>query len=500
MLTYDFSEDDVRKMVRQVVEQFDGTGWEYLAKHFPILLDDKMTMMDKFNLDMHDTFSFANKYYVGFSESRALAQITNYYSSNKLELSWSELKENIKDVIIHEYGHILLEHVFEKPMAKQLDAEAQVITAEIETNRGIPKEIRAKYFDDVIIADDKEDFKSVQPFITHKAVFDEVKRLRKQNDQDKQQMPEQSNNASSGDKDDNKKDKSDSEQPQQKPSKMPPTNQKSEQNSEQEKEQIKKPDHVGTMVQAMRDSQGNDNAPLQELLSELGLQASDDFKNSGDIQERLKILTELEQNNEIKKTLSKIKGSLVGDVCRERVGTYSRPSRRTGEDGLMRKGVKRGETKRPNILIALDESGSMNSTAVKTAATAVELVSKTIGRNRADITICSFSYGIHRQAKLKNYHSVVDQYYPTGGTNFGCVIELAKKLGCDVVLCIGDGEDSLPEETYGIKGLDVLITGFYGIEQTKQYQYTEKDRETGRRETLWLGNNKRRIEQFASNM
>lgn len=504
MDTYHFTEDDVRTMVKQVLEQFDGTGWDYLAKQFPILLDDKLPAMDKVNLDMHETCSFATQYYVGFSESRALKQITDYYSEKKLELGWGELFNNIKNILVHEYGHILLEHVFEKPMTKQLDAEAQVITAEIETNRGIPKFERAKYFDEVIIADDKDDYKSVQPYITHKAVFDEVKRLwQNHKNQQPKQEPQKDECSDSGGGGDNNEQKDEEQTGSNNESKTTPTEQKSEQDSEQKQDegekQVKQPDHVGTMVQAMRDSQSNDNAPQKELLSELGLQASDDFRN-GDINERLSILVELEQNNEIKKTLAKIKGSLAGELSKEKIGTYSRPSRKTGEDGMMRKGTKRGATKRPNILIALDESGSMNSTAVKTAATAIKLISRTIGRNRSDITICSFSYGINREAKLKNYQEVVDSYRPGGGTSFSSVIDRAKRLGCDVVICIGDGGDVLPNETYGIKWLDVLITSYHMIEQVKRYEYSDKDRETGRRETLWLGSNKRRIEQFASDM
>lgn len=511
MNVYSFSENDVRDMVKQCIEQFGGTGWEYLAKQFPVLLDDKLSAIDKFNLDAHDTFSFANQYYVGFSESRALKQITDYYSAKKLSLSWSELQENVRDVLIHEYGHILLEHVFQKPMTKQLDAEAQVVTAEIETNRGIPKSSRAKYFDEVIISDDKEDFQTVKPYITHKAIFDEVKRLWKSH-KDKQNNPQDdecSDNGGGGDNDKQKDSSGKEQQGSNSTTPTPSTDQKSEQNSgqeneqngaqsgDQQQEQIKKPDHVGTMVQAMRDAQSNDAQP-RDLLSELGLQASEDFKD-GDVHERLQILTELAQNNEIKKTLSKIKGSLAGELSKERIGTYSRPSRKTSEDGMMRKGTKRGATKRPSILIALDESGSMDTTAVKTAATAIKLVSKTIGRNRSDIKICKFNNVVTMVKPLARSDELVENYYPRGGTNFDSVINLARDSKCDVVLCIGDGMGTLPNETNGIKWLDILITPYGTVDNVKQYCYTDADK-NGRRETLWLGNNRRRVEQFAMDM
>lgn len=495
-MAYRFTEDDVRTMAKHVIEQFEGTGWEYLAKQFPLVLDKKLSLIDKVNLDQHSTFSFANQYYVGFSESRALDQITNYYSSKNLELTYGELEKNVKNVLTHEYGHILLEHVFTKPMKTKFDDEVQVVTAEIETNRGVHKADRAKYFDDIIISDDKPEFVSTQPYITHKAVFDEVKRIwKKIKEQEQKQQDDQcSNNGGNGQNDQNK-DKSGKEQAQPKNAKSSPDGSQSQSSSEQQS----KPDNVGTMVQAIHDASGNDNAPQRDLLSELGLQASEDFQN-GDINERLQVLTELAYNSEIKKTLSKIKGSLAGELSKEKVGTYSRPSRKASDDGLMRRGTKRGATKRPSILIALDESGSMDSTAVKTAATAVKLISKTIGRNRADVTICSFSCGINRKAKLRNYEQVVNSYNPRGGTNFASVIDLAKREKVDVVLCIGDGEDVLPSETYGIKWIDILITPHSWVETVKNCEYSDKDRQTGRRETLWLGSNKRRIEQIASDM
>ena len=476
-------------MVKDVLRNLTYTGWGYLIKQFPVRLDDKLPIIDKVNLDKHSTFSFANAYYVAFSESRALQQITNYYSENNLSLTYSELERNVENVLMHEYGHILLEHVFSKPMKTEFDSNVQIYTAEIETNRGVPKPLRGKYFDDVIISDDKQDFATVKPYVTHKAVFDEVKRILKNKEQEQKKQENQKDDQKSGGNGDDKQDN------EQKNDSHTPSRSQSEKNSEQSN----KPDQVGTMAQAMRDASKNDDAPQADLLSELGLQHSEDFKNA-DINERLRILTELQQNNDIKKTLSRIKGTLAGELSKEKVGTYSRPSRKTGEDGIMRRGSKRGATKRPNILIALDESGSMDGTAVQTAATAVKLISKTIGRNRSDIKICSFNSSIDKVAKLGNYDYVVDTYHPRGGTSFYSVVELAKRNNCDVVLCIGDGEDILPNDCGNIKWIDVLITPYGQVERIENIAYTDLDKKLGRRETLWLGNNKRRIEQFASDM
>lgn len=502
--------EDVKNIAEHIIRDFGGTGWEYLAKQFPVIFDDKLPAMDKFNLDQHDTFSFANQYYVGFSESRALKQIQDYYSDNNLELSYGELARNIRNVLIHEYGHILLEHVFEKPKKTALDAQAQVITAEIETNRGIDKIDRAKYFDDVIVSDDKPEFEPVKPFITHEAVYNAVKRLWQDN-QNKQEEPKDddcSNNGGGGE--DQKQDEQNKGQQSQGVENNTPSNPQTEQeNSEQEQDggqqegQEKKPDHIGTMVQAMRDSASDDNAPQRDLLSELGLEPSKDFKEAKDIKGRLRAIQKLAQNNKIKKALSKIKGELAGELSREKVGTYSRPSRKVGEDGLMRRGTKRGATKRPKVLIALDASGSMDTTAVQTAATAIKLMARTIGRNRTDVQICSFNTSVIRVARLKNYEQVVENYYPRGGTNFESVVHLAEYNGCDVVICIGDGLDILQPKPFNgklKKWVDVLITRTDNSENIKQCEYTNFDIDTGRRETYWLGDDKNVIEGYACEM
>lgn len=503
--------EDVKTIAKSIIRDFGGTGWEYLAKQFPVIFDDKLPAMDKFNLDQHETFSFANQYYVGFSESRALKQIQDYYSDNNLELSYGELARNIRNVLIHEYGHILLEHVFEKPKKTELDAQAQVITAEIETNRGINKGDRAKYFDEVIISDDKPDFETVKPFITHEAVYNAVKRLWQQRD-NKKEEPKDDQCSNKGGGGDEKQDEQNKGQQSQGVENNTPSNPQTEQeNSEQgqdsgqqeAQEQEKKPDHVGTMVQAMRDAASDDNAPQRDLLTELGLEPSKDFKEAKDIKGKLVSIQKLVRNDKIKKALSKIKGELAGELSKEKVGTYSRPSRKAGEDGLMRRGTKRGATKRPSVLIALDESGSMDTTAVQTAATAIKIMARTIGRNRTDVKICSFANYINRTATLKDYERVVDRYNPRGGTNFGSVVDLAENSGCDVVICIGDGLDTLSTTPFNgklKKWIDVLITRADNCSRIEMYEYTDLDRETGRRETYWLGDNKDIIEGYALDM
>lgn len=531
-----FTVDEVKTKAQNILETLKHSDWGYLIKQFPVFFDDQLSVTDKVNLDEHDTFSFANKYYIGFSESRCLKQVKDYYTAMNLRLTDGELYDTIKNVLIHEFGHILLEHVYQPLPKNDRDAMAMIATTEIETNRGVKRYERSRYFDDVAITDDKEEYKEVQPLITREAIYNKMKELYKppKNDKNKDEKDEQ-NKEQDNDTVDNKNNKQKSHLPtppsqsqtssdqkeQDKPQSEPQSEpQKDECNDnggggeeqqDEQKQQVARPDNVGTMVKAMRQAE-KQNTEASDLLTDLGLDPSDDFKNDNTIKGRLTVLRELSQNNEIKKTLSKIKGTLAGELNKKKVGTYSRPSRKMGEDGLMRRGTKRAGMTRPRILVALDESGSMDSTAVKTAATAIKIISKTIGRNRSDVKICKFDTSVSMTRPLGQCDDVINSYYPRGGTAFREVVRLAIQENCDTVICIGDGEDILPtrenlKDYYGIptdckypKWIDVMITSHRTVDELKGLHYTKEDIRENRRETLWLGNNEHRVEQYAQTM
>ena len=523
-----FTSDEVKDKAKQILEDLKRSDWGYLVKQFPVFFDDQLPVTDKINLDEHDTFSFANKYYIGFSESRCLKQVKDYYTAKNLRLTDSELHDTIKNVLIHEFGHILLEHVYQPLPKSDRDAMAMIATQEIETNRGVQRYERSQYFDEVAITDDQEAYQAVKPLITREAIYNKMKELykppkkddkedEKKDDKGDKQKQEQKQ------KQDNEQQKSHLPTP---PSQSPTSSDQKEQDKpqsepqkdecndnggggeEQQEQQIVRPDNVGTMVKAMRQAE-KQSTEASDLLTDLGLDPSQDFEKDNTIKGRLTILQELSRNNEIKKTLSKIKGTLAGELNKQKVGTYSRPSRKVGEDGLMRRGTKRAGMTRPKILVALDESGSMDSTAVKTAATAIKMISKTIGRNRSDVKICKFNTNVSMIRPLGQCDDVIDSYYPRGGTAFREVVRLAIQNNCDTVICIGDGEDILPtreilKDYYRIpldckypKWIDVMITSHRTVDELKGLHYTKEDIKEDRRETLWLGNNERRVEQLA---
>ena len=511
-MTPEFNLEDVRATVKRVVKAFENTGWEYLVKQFPILLDDRLSVADQMGLDDNDSCSFANQSYIGFSESRFMEQTSAWYEDKGVIYTYAEMERNVKNTLTHELGHIMMEHVFENPLRGELNRASQIVTHEIETNRGVPYDNRGGWFNDIIISDDKEEWGTVKPLITRQAIFNEVKRLAPKMKKPKDNQ-KQNNNSSQGQGNNQKNDKK--QDGNGKTSSAPSSSRGSQnkgQEDKQKEKQFKQPNVIDMMAQA-NNGQQDKKETQSDLLTELGMNPSKDFKNTRDVNERLKIMTKLVENDKIRKALYKIKGTLAGTISKGKVSTYSRPSRKVGEDGLMKRGVKRGPNKAPKILVALDESGSMDITAVQTAATAVKIVSRTIGRNRSDVHLCKFANSVTDIEPLRNADRLVRSYSPYGGTNFFTVVRQAIDLGVDVILCIGDGYDRLPSNDeiknwYGNKDdikvpkwVDVLITPNVDcVNRVVENEYTSEDRKLGRRETYWLGDDSGRIEKMVGDL
>lgn len=145
--------------------------------------------------------------------------------------------------------------------------------------------------------------------------------------------------------------------------------------------------------------------------------------------------------NNIRSELAKLKGVIEGTVARERIRTYARQSRKEGEGGLMRKGVKRGARSCPSILLALDSSGSMSVTTMTSVASAIAEIFKTCGRPTKGCYICKHNHRVSKPLPMKQWEKVAQSFYADGGNDFTKVMEEALSLGVDVVLNVGDGWD-----------------------------------------------------------
>lgn len=449
-----------------------------------MMTDDKMPEPAINAIKQHNTMACASADGVYVSESQIVEQIMPHYPNFDYDAwmhgegTYYELRNICANIIMHEYGHILHGHVFMKSPTDKADARALVFANEIETNRGVVSDNHfglSEWFNKTSVTDDKDPFTPTKPLITHTAVYKTVKGIlaAQQKDQD-----EDSGNGGDDEKDAGEDDENEN------------NGNGGNQNYQEPKNDILPSDKESNNFDNQTDA-------LDKLCDELGLSPSADLSDEGKTsEERLEIIGKKLKSRTIQKSLERIKGHLKGEICRTKVGTYSRPSRKDGSDGLMRRGTKRGKDTAPKILIALDSSGSMDSVSVKNATTAIKSLLDTIGRNRTDAHICTFDGYIRQVDSARNWESVVSRYYPDGGTNFSCVMDKAIELGCDVILCVGDGEAYLDQRGFKEKNqgldkyphwVDVLITNNPNGDEYIKRNYGVPDLPLTR-ETLWLGN------------
>lgn len=152
----------------------------------------------------------------------------------------------------------------------------------------------------------------------------------------------------------------------------------------------------------------------------------------------------------VKKELRKMKGLIKGTVSKNRESTYARPTRRpiSGGTTLIKKGVRYEKSYSPKVLIAMDSSGSMCSTTMKEVACAIENIFKDLGKPKVGSYICKHESHVSDVKPMRDWKKVVESYYPSGGNCFLHVVEEANKLGVDVVLNIGDGQDVVSRSSY----------------------------------------------------
>jgi hypothetical protein len=168
---------------------------------------------------------------------------------------------------------------------------------------------------------------------------------------------------------------------------------------------------------------------------------------------------------QLAKSMERVKSLVKGSSARTRTPTYSRQSRKSSADGLIRKGVKNAKSLAPRILVAMDSSGSMSGTVVTPIASAIGTIAKTLGKTRGSY-ICEHDAHVSNVLPLSRWEEVVKGYCPNGDNNFDRVLEKAVELKVEVVFNIGDGyarfydvQTMQRAKDMGIKWIDVQVCG-----------------------------------------
>ena len=141
----------------------------------------------------------------------------------------------------------------------------------------------------------------------------------------------------------------------------------------------------------------------------------------------------------------------------------------------------------------------MCSTTMKEVACAIENIFKDLGKPKQGSYICKHESNVSDVKPMRQWKEVVESYYPSGGNCFLHVLEKANELGVDVVLNIGDGQDTIYRDYYdnaevavnkfknaGRKWFDVLVTSKNENKYYKEEAYYDEKKGL-HREGIYLG-------------
>lgn len=453
------------------------TCYSYLSQRFPLTWGRAVPKSILEHLEKNNTFACTNGEKVYFSLDLFAEQYYQFLEKAEvsvesfLEDSHHKVRCDVKTVIAHEYTHILMCHSlrltqFAKKSKSRNNIHTYALACEIEANRGKGVVVSSGAYK---IGVTEAAFPEVADVYGLQNIYEALKR--KFGDKiDKvarnfasEGTQEQGNSSSSG-------------QPK-------PGQEKSAEPSQAQAESSKDSDEgsfteaqleaIKRVVSASKESFGRPESlgahqpeeTVKEFLEEHNISQS--MLESGDIKDIFKSIDTAAMKVQMYREMGKLKGILSGsDLGINRKPTYSRPSRKESTDGLMKKGIKRGKAKSPTVLIAVDQSGSMQSTTSKEVLAAIMEVIRVIGKSMKGSYICLHDTSLHFVSPLKDYKQVAAAFCAGGSNDFEKVLALALKKGVEMVINVGDGLDTICDpkllaefKKRQMRWVDVLISG-----------------------------------------
>ena len=487
----EYTQEQIKAAIPFAVKKLcEESYYAPLVERYPILVDEQVPKLQKHDIVVNKSCACtdANNVYVLTAEMakhfKAMTDTFNDYDTDR------NLIDNVAAILAHEYTHVLCQHKkIGNAMGKITKAEQRcfLLACEIEANRGDKVDISNNNWDthhtmvyrsgvtDSDIPETKKDKYLPQIYAT-------LLNMYKEQEQKFQQLLEQIKNNDMADAIEGGK------------------KGKGTKNGKENKNTVQGESQTGTDTGEMVDD-ATDNDSVNRQQNGTGKEDKDDNESECEweeltqeqIEASIKTLeneTErahdqrpgdetgiglespyveykpeltpkenLERNYErwhekqVKKELAKMKGLIRGNISKNKEKTYARPTRRpiTGSGGLIKKGVRYEKSYSPKVLIAMDSSGSMCSTTMKEVACAIENIFKDLGKPKTGSWICKHESNVSDVKPMRQWKEVVESYYPSGGNCFLHVLEKANELGVDVVLNIGDGQDTVYRE-YGGDG------------------------------------------------
>lgn len=534
-LTPPFTQEQVLKAIPFAKKKLEEESYYApLIERFPVLVDGQVPKMAQKEILDHETCMCTDSNNVYVLSAETTKHLNVFHDALKDKVLDENIVTNVASLLAHEYSHILCQHMrVGNAMGKVTQAEATCfqLACEIEANRGhMVKYDASNYHENTTMIyeagvteesfpETKKDKYLPQIYATLLKMYNDQKQRLEQALE--QLLNKDMEGAMSG-------------------------NGKGSKNGKKNKNKIQGKSQTGTDSSEMADD-GTDNSSVnrqqngdgdkdkdeseseweeltQEKIEESIKKAEQVVKtvqeyNPGDEtgigletpyveyqpeltpQENLERNYERWQEKQVKKELAKMKNLIRGNISKNKEKTYARPTRRpiTGSGGLIRKGVRYEKSYSPKVLIAMDSSGSMCSTTMKEVACAIENIFKDLGKPKQGSYICKHESNVSDVKPMRQWKEVVESYYPSGGNCFLHVLEKANELGVDVVLNIGDGQDTIYRDYYdnaevavnkfknaGRKWFDVLVTSKNENKYYKEEAYYDEKKGL-HREGIYLG-------------
>lgn len=444
-----------------------GTGmYSILSKKYPLYTDKNVPPAAMLNMRSHRTPACADGGHVYFSSEMFKELWEMGINSNEEPIagnSSTDMRESIEALIIHEYTHIVMEHVkrlktFMKRSKNAKNIQTYTLACEIEANRGWAMPVYSYVYKVGVTEDTFPECKGVYGLTN---IYNVLK---------KRHGDDVDNHANSASGKQEEGEEEGSKKPSPKPSSL----------SEKQKEAIEQMVQKQHTEQLMGGGEGDDSGEGEELEG-LSISGGGDEeapeKEYETAKQALQAFNDRYVQKEMEKDLSALKGVLTGeDIAISRVKTYSRPARRDGENGLMRKGVKRGEHNAPRILIGLDCSGSMDCTSMSDVMSTCASIIRATGTKVSGSYICTHDEHVSNRAPLHEWESVIRKFHPYGGNSFNELLREALKMDVDVLINLGDGFDAITDASLlakakkrGLKWVDVIVNTEVSKERLTEY-------------------------------
>lgn len=493
------AEEVRRKLETQINYYFKSGFYAPLFKRYTLYIDEEIPPAVKKHIDEVGTCACTEGERV-FFDSAQCAKLINE-ARKKHPSTYFYTDDDVRTVLAHEYTHILMEHVkrgskFVKKYGWK-NYSTFALACDIEANRGY------------VVATDSSIY---QIGVTEKA-FPEVKdvvglmniynTLLKKHKNDIDNEANKNENSEKGDDGGSDKTSSDSSSEASEGASDDKDDNSSSSLSNAQKDAIKNAaDDLKKFKQEIEqfleneEEEGSDSDEEETTEGKGGTSSSDENSEGEAVLEHLDPYSALraykhEASAKALKVAMKQLRNIVGggNQVREKVKTYSRPARRDGEDGLMRKGTKVAKVKAPRILIAMDSSGSMDGTTMQRVTDSIGTIIDGLGRDKRGSYICEHEGYVKNVQPLSKWKEVVSRYCARGDNDFDALLREAVNLNVEVVLNIGDGCDYIRDrglilraKKMGLKWYDIIISenvdvkrvvdGFYTrLPRTDQYYF-----------------------------